>query len=62
MTETIEDEDHLEILKMKFHESKRFHRFTVLKVHKGWIYTFTDRAFCQGVGDQFAMTSVFVPR
>jgi len=53
-----------ELLAMDFHEVKYLYRDTlkIMRVRNGWIYTFREKVFCDGVGDQWAMTSVFVPR
>jgi hypothetical protein len=53
-----------ELLQMTFHETKYLNRDTlkIMRVHNGWIYTFSEKRHCDGVGDQIAMSSVFVPR
>ena len=50
-----------ELKNMKLHDVLWDNNTKIMRVYKGWIYTFTDKVFCNGVGDQFAMTSVFVP-
>lgn len=52
------------IRSMNFHDEISLDggRTNILRVHKGWIYTFTKKMHCNGVGDQIVMTSVFVPR
>lgn len=47
---------------MRLHDLLTFSDFTVLRVHKGWIYTFKEKIHCNGVGDQVVMSSVFVPK
>ena len=48
---------------MKIHEHIYLNDETrILRVYKGWIYTFTKRIFCNGIGDQVVMSSVFVPK
>ena len=47
---------------MKLHDLINFNTFSILRVYKGWIYTFTKRVHCNGRGEQYVMTSVFVPR
>ena len=50
-----------EIDNMELHQIKHFDNFKVMRVHNGWVYIFEATRFCQGVGHQFSMTSVFVP-
>ena len=50
-----------ELKNMKLHEVKIDQGTRIMRVYKGWIYTFKERTHCNGVGDQFAMSSVFVP-
>lgn len=47
---------------MRLHDKLTFDGFNVLRVNKGWIYIFSKKVHCNGVGDQVAMSSVFVPK
>jgi hypothetical protein len=54
--------DEQELMTMKLHEKRYLDNVTILRVYRGWIYTFYKKVHCNGLGDQIAMSSVFVPR
>lgn len=50
-----------ELRQMKLHDHIDLGWITITRVINGWIYTFENKRFCDGVGEQIVMTSVFVP-
>lgn len=46
---------------MKLHEVKWVGDIKVMRVYKGWLYTLREKIHCDGAGDQFQMTTTFVP-
>ena len=57
----MENEAERTLRKMKIHDSINFTSFRVIRVVGGWIYTFEDKIFGNGVGDQCNPAAVFVP-
>ena len=49
-----------DLLDMKLHELIYAHSCTIMRVYKGWTYTFFKRDSCSGK-DQITSSSVFVP-
>jgi hypothetical protein len=49
------------IFKMELHEIMDLDYCEVLRVPSGWIYTIKSLRFGEGVGQQWMMTSTFVP-
>lgn len=50
-----------ELKNMKLHEVKWDGETRIMRVYKGWLYTYKEKMFCDGVGYQFQMNTTFVP-
>ena len=46
---------------MDLHAIVQLGNIKILRVLGGWIYTFENKRFCSGAGEQIVMSSVFVP-
>jgi hypothetical protein len=51
-----------ELKSMKLHEQLYLNsNLKILRVYGGWIYIFSKKVHCSAVGEQYTMTTTFVP-
>jgi len=62
VTNMMTTQQETEFTTMKIHEVMYLDANTkIMRVYKGWIYIFREKLYGEGMGEQWVMTSQFVP-